>query len=144
MKSVIVNNDLKISAMTLGTVQLGMEYGIANKSGMPSAQKAFEILDTAIEGGINSFDTSNGYGESEEVLGKYFTRQDSCGEFSFPLVTTKFRVDPMMGTDRASIEKQIFGFAGQSLEKLRIKKFRFICCTMLKTCHSTEAWYPIH
>lgn len=121
MKCVIVNNDLKISAMTLGTVQLGMEYGIANKSGKPSTQKAFEILDTAIEGGINSFDTANGYGESEEVLGKYFTRQDSGGS-SLPLITTKFRVDPMMGTDTASVEKQIFGFAAQSLEKLKIKK----------------------
>jgi aryl-alcohol dehydrogenase-like predicted oxidoreductase len=122
MKNVEANNVLKISAMTLGTVQLGMEYGIANTSGKPTLQKAFEVLDTAIEGGINSFDTASGYGESEEVLGKYFTRQDSGGEFSFPLLTTKFRVDPMMGTDTASIEKQIFGFAEQSLEKLKIKK----------------------
>jgi len=110
----------KISKMTLGTVQLGMEYGIANKSGKPSIQKAFEILDTAIDGGINSFDTANAYGDSEEVLGKYFSRTD-C-KMKNPFFTTKFRLDPTSEIDRTSIEKQIYSFAEQSLERLKIKK----------------------
>jgi aryl-alcohol dehydrogenase-like predicted oxidoreductase len=62
-----------ISKMTLGTVQLGLEYGIANKTGKPSAEKAFEILDIAAAGGVNTFDTANIYGDSEELLG-------ACGE----------------------------------------------------------------
>jgi hypothetical protein len=37
-------NGLNISKLTLGTVQLGMEYGIANKSGKPDMKKAFKIL----------------------------------------------------------------------------------------------------
>jgi aryl-alcohol dehydrogenase-like predicted oxidoreductase len=49
-------NGRSISGMTLGTVQLGMDYGISNASGKPSQQKAFQILDTAIDGGVNSFD----------------------------------------------------------------------------------------
>ena len=31
----------------LGTVQLGLNYGINNKLGKPSEKAAFEILDTA-------------------------------------------------------------------------------------------------
>ena len=39
----------KISAMTLGTVQLGMNYGIANNAGKPDEQKSFSILASALE-----------------------------------------------------------------------------------------------
>ncbi len=113
-------NGWNISKITLGTVQLGMEYGIANKSGKPSLEKAFEILDVATEGGINSFDTANKYGESEQVLGKYFS-SPRC-KIRNPLLTTKFALDPSKGTDRDSVEKQIYMFVESSLEKLNITK----------------------
>ena len=34
----------KISAMTFGTVQLGMNYGISNNLGKPSEEKSFAML----------------------------------------------------------------------------------------------------
>ena len=34
----------KISAMTFGTVQLGMNYGISNNLGKPSEEKSFALL----------------------------------------------------------------------------------------------------
>ena len=40
-------NGYRISEMTLGTVQLGMNYGINNKDGKPSSDIADEILKTA-------------------------------------------------------------------------------------------------
>ena len=36
-----------ISKMTLGTVQLGMDYGIKNTTGKPDMNAAHEILRTA-------------------------------------------------------------------------------------------------
>lgn len=39
---------------------------------MPSYEEAKNILQTATDGGIVSFDTAKGYGKSEEVLGKFF------------------------------------------------------------------------
>ena len=45
----------RISQMTLGTVQLGMPYGINNSHGMPSEQQAHGILKTAEELGITPF-----------------------------------------------------------------------------------------
>lgn len=59
-----------MSNLVLGTAQLGMHYGIANKSGKPDADAAREIICTAWDGGIREFDTAQAYGESERILGE--------------------------------------------------------------------------
>jgi aryl-alcohol dehydrogenase-like predicted oxidoreductase len=60
------------SPFVLGTVQLGMKYGIANQLGRPSQEVANNIVETAWKKGITEFDTAQGYGQSEETLGKAF------------------------------------------------------------------------
>ncbi len=57
--------------MILGTVQLGLDYGVNNRSGKPSLEKAYEILDIAYENGIRTLDTGPMYGNSEEIVGSY-------------------------------------------------------------------------
>jgi len=57
------------SRIVLGTAQLGMNYGIANKTGKPDLATARDIVHTAWDGGIRYFDTAQAYGESEQVLG---------------------------------------------------------------------------
>jgi aryl-alcohol dehydrogenase-like predicted oxidoreductase len=59
-----------ISPLTLGTVQFGLAYGVANAGGRPAFREVIEILGTAIEGGITLLDTAAAYGESEEVIGR--------------------------------------------------------------------------
>ena len=59
------------SALSLGTVQLGLNYGISNVSGKPDEKRAFAILDRALEEGINTLDTAAAYGESEQVIGRW-------------------------------------------------------------------------
>jgi aryl-alcohol dehydrogenase-like predicted oxidoreductase len=56
--------------LVLGTAQLGLPYGIANKNGQPNQSVANDIIREAWENGIQKFDTAQGYGESERVLGK--------------------------------------------------------------------------
>nr|MBQ4319696.1 aldo/keto reductase [Clostridia bacterium] len=63
-------NGSRLSAMTLGTVQLGMDYGIGGKIEKPDKDYAFAILDRAIESGVNILDTANNYGDSERVIGE--------------------------------------------------------------------------
>jgi spore coat polysaccharide biosynthesis protein SpsF (cytidylyltransferase family)/aryl-alcohol dehydrogenase-like predicted oxidoreductase len=65
------NNNTKISTgkFVLGTAQLGMNYGIANKNGQPDEKTSIDIIKTSIENGIKYFDTASGYGESERVIG---------------------------------------------------------------------------
>ena len=44
--------------LMLGTVQFGMDYGIANKTGQPSYDQVRDILACAVEGGVNGLDTA--------------------------------------------------------------------------------------
>ena len=63
-------NGEKISKLSLGTVQFGLDYGIANIKGQPAQQDINEIINYVISKGINCFDTAQAYGNSENVLGK--------------------------------------------------------------------------
>lgn len=67
MKSIVSKPFTKLFA--LGTVQLGMDYGIANKGGQPDLIMAESIVKTAWDNGIREFDTAQAYGESEKILG---------------------------------------------------------------------------
>ncbi len=64
-------NGLSLSRITLGTVQLSMKYGISNKT-KSSSKITNEVLMTAKELGISSFDTSPQYGNIEIILGNFF------------------------------------------------------------------------
>jgi aryl-alcohol dehydrogenase-like predicted oxidoreductase/spore coat polysaccharide biosynthesis protein SpsF (cytidylyltransferase family) len=54
--------------MALGTVQLGVPYGIANRTGMPDSATATAIVRTAIAHGVTSLDCARGYGQAEAAL----------------------------------------------------------------------------
>jgi spore coat polysaccharide biosynthesis protein SpsF len=58
------------SELTLGTVQLGMKYGIANASGQPPVAEAVAMVRKAIAHGVSTLDTARAYGTAEDVLGK--------------------------------------------------------------------------
>ena len=45
-------------------------FGCAN-SAMLQGKRVYRLLDQALEAGINTFDTAESYGASEEVLGKW-------------------------------------------------------------------------
>lgn len=60
-----------MNKLSLGTVQFGMPYGIANLSGRVPEQEVESILDYARKQNIDSIDTAIGYGESEATLGRY-------------------------------------------------------------------------
>ncbi|MHC4873810.1 MAG: aldo/keto reductase [Planctomycetota bacterium] len=64
---------MDFSKIMLGTVQFGVDYGIANTGGKPSYKTARDIIARAYEGGVNTLDTAAAYGDSEEVLGRALT-----------------------------------------------------------------------
>jgi spore coat polysaccharide biosynthesis protein SpsF (cytidylyltransferase family)/aryl-alcohol dehydrogenase-like predicted oxidoreductase len=61
------------SQLTLGSVQLGMEYGIANRTGRPAKATAVAMVRSAVAHGVTTLDTARTYGESEAVLGEALT-----------------------------------------------------------------------
>lgn len=56
--------------LVLGTVQLGLEYGISNHSGLMSLDHAADLLECAYANGCRTLDTAEAYGLSERRLGE--------------------------------------------------------------------------
>ena len=56
--------------LALGTVQFGLPYGIANRTGVVSATAAAAILSHAESAGFDTLDTAIAYGASEQRLGE--------------------------------------------------------------------------
>lgn len=71
---------LKVSALSLGTVELGMDYGIkkSERSNRPDADDAINIIRCAVDMGINFFDTAPDYGTSERLLGEAIGSRTDC------------------------------------------------------------------
>jgi aryl-alcohol dehydrogenase-like predicted oxidoreductase len=63
-----------VSEVAFGGVEIGIPYGIGIKStaDMLSDSDAIHLLHTAVESGINFFDTARMYGNSETIIGKAF------------------------------------------------------------------------
>lgn len=57
--------------LVLGTVQFGLNYGVANDQGKPTFESVKQMLDLAYEQGIHELDTADAYGDSQEVLKNY-------------------------------------------------------------------------
>ena len=57
--------------IALGTVQWGLDYGIANTHGIPSDEALKSIFALANKNGIDLFDTAVQYGEAERRVGQF-------------------------------------------------------------------------
>lgn len=88
--------------IALGTVQFGLEYGVANTSGRVSSAEAQAILEAARSASIDTLDTAAAYGNSEQVLGK-------AGIESFKIVS---KVPPHTGK-----EENLFDWVLKSIEQ---------------------------
>lgn len=62
---------LEVSQLSLGTVELGLDYGIARdgEQRRPKEADAKELLHFALDQGINLIDTARAYGEAERIIG---------------------------------------------------------------------------
>lgn len=78
-----------LSRFTIGCVQIGLTYGI-DSLGKPPLEKSIEILSYAVNNGINVFDTSPIYGDSEEIIGDFLKRSGKENKF----ISTKLEKIP--------------------------------------------------
>ena len=62
-------NGPKVSAIGYGAMGLSTSYGAIG-----SDEERFKVLDRAIELGSTYFDSSDVYGDNEDLLGKYFKK----------------------------------------------------------------------
>lgn len=105
------------SKLTLGSVALGINYGIANKQGKPSEKEGCDILSTAFNAGINCIDTARDYGTAEQLIGNY---RHSNGIGSEIHIVTKFKISPQNISGIHNAKDEAFRSIRNSLRFLRL------------------------
>ena len=96
--------------LALGSVQFGLNYGIANKSGKVSRFEIEHILNLARQRGIDMLDTAIAYGDSESSLGV-------VGVNDFKVITKLPEIPDGVANVGAWVAEQVKG----SLLRLKIK-----------------------
>lgn len=107
-----------MNKIVLGTVQFGVNYGINNTSGQVSQEEVCKILEIAEKEGIQTLDTSSGYGASETVLGKSLKETNTF----FNIVSKYPRCDKDV---RPTFEKSIANLGVDSLYGYLVHHFDF-------------------
>lgn len=78
-----MGNGAKCPIFCLGTVNFGLEYGIASGIRKIEKSQVAEILNFALEIGVTHFDTASAYGDAEMVIGQFLPEE------VLAMVTTK-------------------------------------------------------
>lgn len=97
------------SKIILGTVQMGINYGINNTTGKISDKDSHSILEYAFDNGIKTLDTAKVYGSAHSVIGE-FHKNNPHKKFK---VITKF---PNIADDNIHVKIDIY------LNELNINK----------------------
>ena len=74
------HTNINASVLSMGTVALGMKYGIDtnNEYDSPSVKNSMQLLEYARDVGVNFYDTAPSYGDSEKLLGRVFCGDTDC------------------------------------------------------------------
>ncbi len=115
-----------LSKITLGTVQLGIKYGIANRTGKPTENESQKILQYAYHQGINMFDTAPAYGNSEEIIGNFIRNIPSNKSQKTPEIITKLSPFEILGNeDEDFIYRKVKNSVFESLNRLHLNKIPY-------------------
>jgi aryl-alcohol dehydrogenase-like predicted oxidoreductase len=110
--------------LALGTVQFGIDYGIANTKGQVQNEEVHAILNYAKKNGVNTLDTASSYGNSEEVLGKF-----GLNEFKIITKTTSIKkgVDGVVRNFHQSLknlkQQKVCGLLIHDIGEIEHKRF---------------------
>jgi len=121
---ILGGTDLNVSVLSIGTVELGMDYGIRIPSQFerPDESTSIELIRNAVSSGINFFDTAPAYGTSESVLGKALSGESNC------YVATKVLLPDCDGWSIGSIdcERHVMDSIKSSLRKLQRESLEIV------------------
>ena len=105
-----------MTSLTLGTVQLGLPYGLHSGVKAPSRDLSIDILRTATGCGIDTFDTARDYGVAEECVGDYLASVEGG---AMPRIVTKFRIPSELEGSPVAMRRHIRESMQRSLSSLR-------------------------
>ncbi len=109
---------LQVSAISLGTVGLGLQYGIAADSGNlpPAHDDAVQLVRRAIAAGVTFIDTARGYGTSESVVGAAIAGQRDRVQVVTKVSALQRDGQPLRGI---ALQQRIAGSIAESLRQLK-------------------------
>jgi 1-deoxyxylulose-5-phosphate synthase len=113
------DTDLKVSEISLGTAEIGLDYGFKGNAhyGRPDVKESIRLLHTALDHGINLIDTARVYGNSEEIIG------EALDGMSFPPYVSSKVLLSEEATQKTfpALHEEIFGSIEASLRALRLE-----------------------
>jgi aryl-alcohol dehydrogenase-like predicted oxidoreductase len=101
--------------IAIGTVQFGLDYGVANQAGRVPFDEVQKILEIASARAIDTLDTAIAYGDSESMLGQ-------AGVFEWKVVT-KLSAVPM---DCVDVAGWVYSQVESSLIRLGINRLHSV------------------
>lgn len=109
----------QFSQLIFGTVQLGLEYGVANFTGQPGRNQSIQMLRHAFRHGVNTFDTARDYGTSESLLAE--AQKEMPGAMKSQIMT-KFKISSANESDFEKAWAEVLASVKKSLEILQVEK----------------------
>ncbi len=118
--------------LVLGSVQLGLSYGAANRTGKPPRAAALRLVRHALDAGISSIDTARAYGDSEERLGEALQGRMAVRTITKLSPLAGLAEDASREEARAAVDESI----AHSLSAL--KRDRIDCLLLHRAAHMTS------
>lgn len=107
-----------MAELCLGTVQFGMKYGINNTTGQPEKEDVFDMLDMALENGIEIIDTARAYGTAEMLIGEYIDFRKNAGCFR---IISKLRPNIIEENER-DVRSTVYREVEETLRRLHVEQ----------------------
>lgn len=121
----------RAAELVLGSVQLGLPYGAANRTGKPSHASALRLVHRAADAGVTKFDTARAYGDSEDRLGEALQSRKSIRTITKLSPLSELAPEATREQVRAAVDASI----DQSLKAL--KRERLDCLLLHRGAHMT-------
>lgn len=116
-----------MAEFVLGCVQLGIAYGVANRTGKPSAESAIALLSRAFAEGLWCFDVARAYGDAEDRVG---------AALSGTPATIVTKLSPLTGADTVAVA--LAGTEASIAESLRaLRRERLDVLLLHRAIHRT-------
>ncbi len=124
--------------LVMGSVQLGLSYGVTNRTGKPPRDTALRLVRRAANAGVSVFDTARSYGDAEERLGAALAGRRA--------VRTITKLDPLNDLASDATAEAVSAAVDQSVaESLAALRLNTLSCVLLHraeqmTSHGGAIW----
>ncbi|HEY7979512.1 MAG TPA: aldo/keto reductase [Rhizomicrobium sp.] len=121
--------DARPAELVLGSVQLGLAYGAANRTGMPSHGAALKLVHRAADAGITKFDTARSYGDSENRLGEALETRSGIRTVTKLSPLSELAPDASRDDVREAVDRSVWA------SLLALRRARLDCLLLHRASH---------